>query len=111
MSQYNPDDIPDELIVNGEGKEDRRGFPDKLYTREADLDEGRTLTGFAANLSDAEDGRDDDVPGWPKWKTANGNRALHLLLGECALPTPRRTARLTPRRCSSQFPKTCPAYC
>jgi hypothetical protein len=31
MSQYDPHDIAEEQIVNGEGKEDD-GFPDKLYS-------------------------------------------------------------------------------
>ena len=73
MSQYDPYDIADEQIVNGEGKEDG-GFPDKVYSRYHPDPEGAALTGFAADLSDAKDGRDDDVPARPKSKTATGRR-------------------------------------
>ena len=73
MSQYDPYDIAEEQIVDGEGKEDD-GFPDKVYSRHHPDPQGAALTGFPADLSDAEDGRDDDVPARPKSKTTNGRR-------------------------------------
>ena len=74
LSQHDPDEIPDEAVVNGKGKEDP-AFPDQLYTPVGDDGGGCPLTGFPTNLSDAEDGRDDDVPPMPKkWKSATGRK-------------------------------------
>ena len=61
--------------MNGEGRE-LPEWPDQLYTPVGDDGAGGfPLTGFPTNLSDAEDGRDDDVPAMPtKWKSAKGRK-------------------------------------
>lgn len=79
MSQYsNPNDIPDEQILNPQGYED---YHDALYRSELPCQAPdyrpfpSKLTGFAADLSDAEDGRDDDLEPYPKkWKKANSRK-------------------------------------
>ena len=89
MSQYsNPNYIPDEQILNPQGIED---YADAFYRSELpcqapDCPWPSKLTGFAADLSDAEDGRDDDSEPYPKkWKKANSRKWSKSLTDIAAL--------------------------